>query len=238
MIDIHAIEESELKERKNYEEKINSGSEKVILNYTGEWNDFGDKLENGEIIDHGRLWEYLTKYKVMSRLANIKDKNGLCILDRNAIKLDNILELGSDWGHVFTPLRCAGNNVYGIEPQQWCIDKAKELGNNVTRAIMEDIPFRDEFFDLVISNHVLEHSSDIGLTLTEIYRVTKPSGYSIHTVPCRADGSRVGIGGFHRTSFNYAEFTDMFNEYKFIVVKTMFGWNHDQEDYTIIARRV
>ncbi len=46
-----------------------------------------------------------------------------------------------------------------------------------------DIPFRDEFFDVVLCNHVLEHIPHDHLALSEIYRVLRHGGWAILQVP-------------------------------------------------------
>jgi len=47
----------------------------------------------------------------------------------------------------------------------------------------ESLPFRNGFFDLVVSNAVLEHVGDIGETIQEMYRVLKPNGKIYHEIP-------------------------------------------------------
>lgn len=46
-----------------------------------------------------------------------------------------------------------------------------------------DIPFSDNSFDIVYSSNVLEHVFDIDHTISEIKRVLKPGGTSIHLMP-------------------------------------------------------
>ena len=45
------------------------------------------------------------------------------------------------------------------------------------------IEFPDALFDLVICNHVLEHVTDDGLAMRELYRVLRPGGRAILQVP-------------------------------------------------------
>jgi SAM-dependent methyltransferase len=47
---------------------------------------------------------------------------------------------------------------------------------------LEDIVLPDGSFDIVIANHVLEHVND-GASLNELYRILRPSGLMIATVP-------------------------------------------------------
>lgn len=37
-------------------------------------------------------------------------------------------------------------------------------------------PFKDSEFDMVVSNHVVEHVPDVMAFITELYRITKPGG--------------------------------------------------------------
>ncbi len=46
-----------------------------------------------------------------------------------------------------------------------------------------DLPFKNEEFDLFISNHVLEHINDDAKAMSEIFRVIKKNGIAILQVP-------------------------------------------------------
>ncbi len=48
---------------------------------------------------------------------------------------------------------------------------------------MSDIKFEDESFDMVITNHVLEHVADDEKAMREIYRVLKRGKFALITVP-------------------------------------------------------
>jgi ubiquinone/menaquinone biosynthesis C-methylase UbiE len=45
------------------------------------------------------------------------------------------------------------------------------------------LSYQDSLFDLVITSDSLEHVPDVDKALREIYRVLKPGGYHIFTVP-------------------------------------------------------
>jgi len=48
---------------------------------------------------------------------------------------------------------------------------------------MENIHYPNDFFDVVISSHVLEHVNDDSKAIKELYRVQNKSGFQIHMVP-------------------------------------------------------
>ena len=48
---------------------------------------------------------------------------------------------------------------------------------------VHEIPFKDNTFDVVICNHVLEHVDDADKVMSEFYRVMKSGGWGIFQVP-------------------------------------------------------
>ncbi len=48
---------------------------------------------------------------------------------------------------------------------------------------IQNIPFEDESFDVVICNHVLEHVDDDRQAMREVYRILKKDGWAILQVP-------------------------------------------------------
>ena len=60
---------------------------------------------------------------------------------------------------------------------------AKNLVYNVISYDGKNIPFPDEYFDVVFSSNVLEHIAHIDQFLLEIKRVLKSNGIAIHILP-------------------------------------------------------
>lgn len=58
-----------------------------------------------------------------------------------------------------------------------------EYGKDVTHMDVQDIPFAENSFDLVLCNHVLEHVPNDKKVMFEIFRVLKPQGTAILQVP-------------------------------------------------------
>lgn len=101
------------------------------------------------------------------------NKEILSILPKNL----KILEVGSNVGFQLASLQRFGfSNLCGIEIQRDCVDEAKKLwkGIDIIQASGFDIPFKDNYFDLVFTNNVLIHISpdDIKIVLKEMNRVS------------------------------------------------------------------
>ncbi len=100
-----------------------------------------------------------------------------------------------------------------------------------------DLPFKDDQFDFIICNHVLEHIPNDTQAMKEIYRVLKPGGTAILQVPYKADLS---------TTFSDDSITDreertrIFGQYDHVRVYGMdyfkklesIGFKVTAEDYT------
>ncbi len=89
-----------------------------------------------------------------------------------------ILEVGTNIGLELLGLQKMGfKNLYGIELQPYAVNVAQKTtkGLNIIQGSAFDIPFKDEFFDLVFTNGVLIHiaEKDIIRVMTEIYRCSK-----------------------------------------------------------------
>lgn len=228
-------EEIEQREIKNQEE---AKDQPQILNYIGEWEKIGVFSSKGRLWSHDELWEFTTKYKYLQKLANLSSESGHCILGNEVErhKLDKCLELGCDWGHAFPALEMGFEEVYGIEIVEWAAQAGVDKDRLIIHGNMNELPWDDNFFDAVLSNHVLEHADDIEVVLGEIHRVTKHGGYSVHTLPCRMDMWVEPESEIHKTLLNYRQWGKTFEENGFLIETFFWGWNHNQEEYTIIAK--
>ncbi|MBU1255443.1 methyltransferase domain-containing protein [Patescibacteria group bacterium] len=99
----------------------------------------------------------------------------LSFLDKDKTK---ILEVGSNIGNQLLSLQLMGfKNLYGIEISKYAVEKSKERTKdiNIIYGSAFDLPFKDEYFDLVFTSGVLIHISpkDINFALDEIYRCSK-----------------------------------------------------------------
>ena len=76
---------------------------------------------------------------------------------------------------------------YGVDVSLAYLVLARRKGIDVCLARAEDLPYRDEIFDVVITTDVLEHVLDLYRTVAELFRILKPGGHLIVRVPYRED---------------------------------------------------
>ncbi|MFC1577317.1 pseudaminic acid biosynthesis-associated methylase [Candidatus Omnitrophota bacterium] len=110
-------------------------------------------------------------------------------IDRSA----RILEVGSNVGNQLLCLQKMGfKRLYGIEPQDYAVELSKKRtkGISIIRGNIFDIPFKDDYFDIIFTSGVLIHINpkDINRAIKEIHRC-----------------SRVYIWGFEYYSKRYEE---------------------------------
>jgi SAM-dependent methyltransferase len=94
-----------------------------------------------------------------------------------------VLDAGCGSGRTLEELRDYGE-VYGIEldPEAAGVARARRRGE-VAIGRLEELPWEDCTFDLITCLDVIEHTPDDRLTLRELRRVCKPSGWLLVTVP-------------------------------------------------------
>jgi len=89
-----------------------------------------------------------------------------------------LLEVGCNIGNQLEALGQVGfSNLYGLEIQADAVKQAHLLRPhlNIIEGSAFEIPFRDEFFDVVFTNSVLIHvaPADLARVFSEIYRVSR-----------------------------------------------------------------
>jgi len=78
------------------------------------------------------------------------------------------------------------------------VELGKEIRPGVTCQNLEALTFQDESFDVVISEEVFEHVRHYEAGFREVYRVLKPGGFHIFTIPfnyAQATVARVDTSG-------------------------------------------
>jgi len=113
----------------------------------------------------------------------------------NLLPGSKVLDVGCGEGrHIFGILNEFENvYCYGLDQDVPSLDKCKEgleffkeldLNDTVFQeGSVYKLPFEESFFDLIICSEVLEHLDDYHGAINEIYRVLKPGGKFLTSVP-------------------------------------------------------
>lgn len=122
--------------------------------------------------------------RVKDRFDNIqKDLNLWNLKDKK------ILEVGSGSGLLVAYLRKKEVKAYGIEPEKrnyrvsQLLLKENKIKNCIKNGFGEKIPYKDNYFDLIVSFQVLEHTQNPRKVLKESKRVLKKGGLIYFVVP-------------------------------------------------------
>lgn len=95
-----------------------------------------------------------------------------------------ILDIGCGDGKGLLKMKEEGWEAYGVEISDLAAEYVREAyGLNVFTGIVQDAGFEDEFFDVIILSHVVEHLSDPKTTLIEVNRILKKDGTLVISTP-------------------------------------------------------
>lgn len=97
----------------------------------------------------------------------------------------HILEVGCGTGGLLRELRrvIPHAQLSGVEPSTGAAAVARRFGCTVHEAVFENLPAEQESVDLLLALDVLEHCPDDRIAAAEAYRVLRPGGLFIATVP-------------------------------------------------------
>ena len=110
----------------------------------------------------------------------------------NSLELDGkekVLEIGCGRGFYLKTLKKLWPNlkITGVDLNKKYLTEAKKnlagLKIKLVKGDAQNLPFVDNSFSRIIASEILEHVSNDSKALTEIYRVLKPTGIAIITVP-------------------------------------------------------
>jgi ubiquinone/menaquinone biosynthesis C-methylase UbiE len=116
--------------------------------------------------------------------------NALHIITKNVSerKPEMILDIGCGDGKgvilIANSFNVDFHNVYGVDINDVCLKACQEKFNAIKMDIEKnELPFRNDIFDLVICNQVLEHVINYRNVMTDAIRVTRSGGYVLFGIP-------------------------------------------------------
>jgi SAM-dependent methyltransferase len=136
-----------------------------------------DEAELEAMLDHDeRHWWYRGRRRIVCD-----------VVARLGVPPDaRVLDAGCGSGRMLDELARSFAYVDGIELSEEGVALARGRAGgraDVRRGRVEELPWPEETFDLVLSLDVVEHTPDDRATLRELRRVTKPGGALLLTVP-------------------------------------------------------
>ena len=104
-----------------------------------------------------------------------------------------VLDVGCGRGDTVAWLLARGWRAYGVDVSSAYLEHGRDyllkVGENPERLqlLCDDLtyPFDDDYFDLVISDQVIEHVSDLGAFAREIFRVSTHGAVGLHIYPAK-----------------------------------------------------
>lgn len=93
-----------------------------------------------------------------------------------------ILDVGCGTGANLEMLSAFGN-AEGVDVSDDALEFCRRKGLTVQKGLAEKLPYADGAFDVTTALDVVEHLDDDIAGLKEMFRVTKPGGYSLIFVP-------------------------------------------------------
>lgn len=134
----------------------------------------------------------IIKKTVESTIDNSRAQEKLDLMKKqikDLVENKRILEIGSGCGMFLSSCTESRLKSFGIEPDNIPIRYSKHLLKEkgypltISKGVGEDLPFKENSFDVVASFQVLEHTRIPKKVLHEAVRVLKPGGYLYFVIP-------------------------------------------------------
>lgn len=139
----------------------------------------------------------------------------------------------SSWETVkgFTGTRCleigCGNNPriplensFFLDISKSAVANLKSAGLRAYLGAVENIPFQDNFFNLVVAWYVLEHVEDDKKAFSEISRALENGGYFLFAVPLwKEKFNEIDVAAGHKRRYEPKELIEILKENKFKILK-------------------
>jgi len=142
---------------------------------------------------------------------------------RNFGNVQKVLDLGCGLGCLGRLKPKAMIEVYGLDIDENAVLEASNYENAKTYDLEKNVlPYDNDYFDGVLARDILEHLQFPWVMLSEVYRVIKPGGLVIASVPM-AKPSVVWNDYTHVRGFTHSALKMLFEDsnFKIIYVKKM-----------------
>ncbi|MDD5434847.1 MAG: class I SAM-dependent methyltransferase [Nitrospira sp.] len=137
------------------------------------------------IINRILRWNLKQIYNLLKYITLIHyGRRRLNLMYMNKVKSGKLLEVGCGGGRRLSKMRALGWEVEGQEVDPRAAKHASDVyGFTIHLSSLKDIAFKENSFDAIIANHVIEHVYEPDLLLSECYRILKPGGIMVVVTP-------------------------------------------------------
>lgn len=170
------------------------------------------------------------KNTYISTVYNSKDRPitsyplKLCnyLINKYAIsEKSKILEVGVGRGDFLIAFNNLGHDTYGTDISNESIDLLSELRIKICDVENKQLPYVDNFFDVIFNKSLIEHLHNPKNFLQEALRVLKPGGIIITMVPDWESNYKIYFDDFtHVTPYTKYSLYDAYKMYGFSDVRT------------------
>lgn len=105
------------------------------------------------------------------------------VLERYSPRGGRVLDYGCGPGDMLKVARAMGVDAVGIDASEYSVRRAAVRGLEVELGDYESMSYRDESFDLIFAQSVLEHVGDPVAMVRALRRILKPDGVLLLSAP-------------------------------------------------------
>ena len=163
--------------------------------------------------DYNKYYKIMSKYELERDQVLHKDYKN--IISKFCLKSSKVLDIGCSTGHLLYLLKESGyKKLLGIDPSPTCKKIAWDKFRVEVKTSTISTFTENKKYDLIILAMVLEHLSDIKISLSKIKNLTNKNGFIFISVPDAANfhnGFEEAFGEFSVEHINFFSSKYLFN---------------------------
>ena len=136
----------------------------------------------------------------------------------------SVLDIGISSGTNLKMLKELGcERIFGVDISTEAVSICNKHGFNAVLGSVENLPFDDNSFDIILATDVLEHLDDEAVALEEISRVLKEDGIVLFTVPAfQVLWGHQDIVAHHKRRYTLKAFTKIILQHNFNISRSYY----------------
>ncbi len=178
--------------------------------------------------NHAKKAKQKFNFPTRQRIEKSNDPLAQFLVKLAKNKTGKFLDAGCGIGQYVAAAKVLGFDAKGIDISQKAVNIARKNNLDVIKGDLRNLPFKDNYFDVVVAGGSVEHFPETELAIKEISRVLKKSGIFIGNVPHKYSVFTVSkliqqllgvwkIG--YEKSFSIKKFKKILKKYNFKIFK-------------------